>query len=71
MSGGDGSGKTRRRLDLAAPIGGLFFLAVAGLYVAGAVRDRPVGDPMVVAGIVLVAWGVVGIVQLIVRANRH
>ncbi|MEV5569300.1 hypothetical protein AB0L06_04565 [Spirillospora sp. NPDC052269] len=63
--------RTRRRLDPAAPLAGVFYLAVAGLFVAGAVRGRSVGDPMVVAGVVLVLMGLLGIVQAVIKSQRR
>ncbi|WP_026415504.1 hypothetical protein [Actinomadura oligospora] len=73
MIDGNGTEKTRarRRLDPAAPVAGVFYLAVAGLFVAGALRGHPVGDPMLVAGVVLVLMGLLGIVQAVLRAQRR
>ncbi|RFU41159.1 hypothetical protein DZF91_13345 [Actinomadura logoneensis] len=68
---GDGPARRPRRLDAAAPLAGVFYLAVAGLFIAGAVRGRPVGDPMVVAGVVLVLMGVLGIVRALLKAQRR
>lgn len=61
----------KRRLDPAAPLAGVFYLAVAGLFLAGSARGSSIGDPMIVAGIVLVAMGLLGIVQAVLKAQRR
>ncbi|MFC5180305.1 hypothetical protein [Actinomadura harenae] len=61
----------KRRTDLAAPVAGVFYLAVAGLFVAGTVQGHPVGDPMIVAGVVLVLMGLLGIVRAVLKARRR
>ncbi|MEV4256430.1 hypothetical protein AB0J52_24990 [Spirillospora sp. NPDC049652] len=66
-----GGRRPRRRLDPAAPVAGVFYLAVAGVFIAGWVRDRPIGDPMVVAAVVLVLMGLLGIVRALLKAQRR
>ncbi|MEW2355818.1 hypothetical protein [Spirillospora sp. NPDC029432] len=64
-------GKGRRRFDPGAVVTGLFFLAVAGVFLAGALSGDPVAGPEILGPVLLAGLGLVGIVRVLTRSRRH
>ncbi|MFC5747130.1 hypothetical protein [Actinomadura rugatobispora] len=67
---GEDGGK-RRRFDPGSVVTGLFFLGVAGVFVAGGVTGELVAGPQVLGPALLVGLGLVGIVRVLTRSRRH
>ncbi|NVI90004.1 hypothetical protein [Actinomadura sp. BRA 177] len=61
----------RYRFDPAGPVTGLFFLALAGLFLAEGLTDEPVLSATVLAPVVLIGLGLVGTVRVLTRARRR
>ncbi|GAA2450847.1 hypothetical protein GCM10010191_81080 [Actinomadura vinacea] len=64
-------GRGRRGFDPGSAVTGLFFLAVAGIFIAAALSGDPVADPRMLGPALLVGLGVVGIVRVATRSRRH
>ncbi|TDC68867.1 hypothetical protein E1200_10280 [Actinomadura sp. GC306] len=60
-----------RGFDPAGPVTGLFFLVLAGLFLAEGLTDERVLAPAVLAPVVLIGLGLVGIVRVLTRARRR
>jgi hypothetical protein len=58
-------------LDPGSVVTGLFFLAVAGIFMAGALSGDPVAGPEILGPALLAGLGLMGIVRVITRARRH
>ncbi|RFS86262.1 hypothetical protein D0T12_06535 [Actinomadura spongiicola] len=72
MADGRGPGTPgRRRFDPAGPITGLFFLALAGLFLARGLSDGDVPAITTLAPIVLIGLGLVGTVRVLTRSRRR
>ncbi|WP_030174583.1 hypothetical protein [Spirillospora albida] len=63
--------RRHRRFDPAGPVTGLFFLALAGLFLAGGLSDASVLEPSVLIPVVLIGLGLVGIVRVLTRGRRR
>ncbi|TDD64165.1 hypothetical protein [Actinomadura rubrisoli] len=61
----------RRRFDPAGPLTGLFFLALAGLFLADGLTDGPILHPTTLIPVVLIGLGVVGTVRVLTRSRRR
>ncbi|RKS76205.1 hypothetical protein BZB76_1555 [Actinomadura pelletieri DSM 43383] len=61
----------RRRFDPAGPITGLFFLGLAGLFLAQGLSDRDLPAVTTLAPVVLIGLGLVGTVRVLTRARRR
>ncbi|TDC53205.1 hypothetical protein E1281_17960 [Actinomadura sp. KC345] len=64
-------GKRRRRFDPAGPVTGLFFLALAGLFLADGLTDDRLLAPATLAPVVLIGLGLVGTVRVLTRGRRR
>ncbi|GAA0599111.1 hypothetical protein [Actinomadura livida] len=65
------TGRRRHRFDPAGPVTGLFFLVLAGLFLAEGLSDERVLAPEVLAPVVLIGLGLVGIVRVLTRSRRR
>ncbi|TYB48475.1 hypothetical protein [Actinomadura chibensis] len=64
-------GGRRRRFDPAGPVTGLFFLALAGVFLADGLSDgRPLGATVLLP-VVLIGLGLVGTVRVLTRGRRR
>ncbi|HEY8482081.1 MAG TPA: hypothetical protein VIL71_19815 [Spirillospora sp.] len=61
----------RRGFDPAGPVTGLFFLVLAGLFLAEGLSDAPVLDPAITAPVVFIGLGLVGTVRVLTRSRRR
>lgn len=61
----------RYRFDPAGPVTGLFFLALAGLFLADGLSDGSVLSATVLAPVVLIGLGLVGTVRVLTRSRRR
>ncbi|WP_067491455.1 hypothetical protein [Actinomadura hibisca] len=61
----------RGRFDPGALVTGLFFLAVAGLFLASGLSGEVVAGTRVIAPVLLVGLGLVGVVRVLTRARRR
>ncbi|NEA29311.1 hypothetical protein [Actinomadura bangladeshensis] len=61
----------RFRFDPAGPVTGLFFLVLAGLFLAEGLAEEPIVPATVLAPVVLIGLGVVGTVRVLTRARRR
>ncbi|MFC4053915.1 hypothetical protein ACFOY4_29840 [Actinomadura syzygii] len=61
----------RRRFDPAGPVTGLFFLALAGVFLADGLSDRSPLDATVLVPVVLIGLGLVGTVRVLTRGRRR
>ena len=61
----------RRRFDPAGPVTGLFFIALAGLFLADGLTEERLLAPTTLAPIVLIGLGLVGTVRVLTRARRR
>ncbi|MGH3243366.1 MAG: hypothetical protein ACRDNL_23505 [Spirillospora sp.] len=61
----------RRRFDPAGPITGLFFLALAGLFLAYGLTDDNVLPVTTLLPVVLIGLGLVGTVRVLTRSRRR
>jgi hypothetical protein len=66
-----GGARKRRRFDPGSVVTGLFFLLVAGLFLAGGVTGDSLDRPDVVIPALVVGLGLVGIIRVITRSRRH
>ena len=60
-----------RRFDPGGPVTGLFFLVLAGLFLADALSDERLLDATVLAPAVLIGLGLVGTVRVLTRSRRR
>lgn len=60
-----------RRFDPAGPVTGLFFLAMAGVFLADGLSGGDVVAAAVMLPVVLIGLGVVGTVRVLTRARRR
>ncbi|MFI0357683.1 hypothetical protein [Actinomadura sp. 9N407] len=60
-----------RRFDPGSVVTGLFFLAVAGVFFAGALSGDPVAGPEILGPALLAGLGLMGIVRVVTRSRRH
>ncbi|XVQ12127.1 hypothetical protein ACQP1W_05975 [Spirillospora sp. CA-255316] len=67
----DGEAPERRRFDPGSVVTGLFFLGVAGVFIAGGLSGELVAGPQVLGPALLVGLGLVGIVRVLTRSRRH
>lgn len=63
--------KRRARFDPAGPVTGLFFLVLAGLFLAEGLSGERVLHPAVMAPVVLIGLGLVGTVRVVTRSRRR
>ncbi|SEG34550.1 hypothetical protein SAMN04489712_104504 [Thermomonospora echinospora] len=63
--------RIRHRFDPGAPVAGLFFLAVAGVFLAGGLSGEPVVPLEVLVAALLIGLGVVGIVRVLSAGRRR
>ncbi|MFA1543273.1 hypothetical protein [Actinomadura monticuli] len=61
----------RYRFDPAGPVTGLFFLVLAGLFLAEGLAEDPVVSVTVLAPVVLIGLGLVGTVRVLTRSRRR
>jgi hypothetical protein len=61
----------RGRFDPGSVVTGLFFLLIAGIFMAGGLWRDPIAEPQVLAPAVVVGLGLVGIVRVITRSRRR
>jgi len=61
----------RGRFDPGALVTGLFFLVVAGIFVASGLSKEMVVDTRILAPVLLVGLGLVGVVRVLTRARRR
>ncbi|MFI0370219.1 hypothetical protein ACH35V_20305 [Actinomadura sp. 1N219] len=61
----------RRRFDPAGPVTGLFFLALAGLFLADGLADENVLPATTLLPVVLIGLGLVGTVRVLTRSRRR
>ncbi|MGI5165197.1 hypothetical protein ACQEU3_12640 [Spirillospora sp. CA-253888] len=61
----------RGRFDPGALVTGLFYLAVAGVFVASGLSGELVVDTRILAPVLLVGLGLVGVVRVLTRARRR
>ncbi|MFD0901999.1 hypothetical protein [Actinomadura sediminis] len=60
-----------RRFDPGGPVTGLFFLALAGLFLAEGVTADRLLNPVAVVPLVLIGLGLVGAVRVATRGRRR
>ncbi|MFI0405214.1 hypothetical protein [Actinomadura sp. 3N508] len=63
--------RRRRRFDPAGPVTGLFFLALAGLFLADGLADENVLSVTTLLSVGLTGLGVVGTVRVLTRSRRR
>jgi hypothetical protein len=61
----------RRRFDPAGPVTGIFFLALAGIFLAEGLSGGHAVDVAVMVPVVLIGLGVVGTVRVLTRSRRR
>ncbi|WP_301174198.1 hypothetical protein [Actinomadura geliboluensis] len=61
----------RYRFDPAGPVTGVFFLALAGLFLAEGLSDERILSGTVLAPVVLIGLGLVGTVRVLTRGRRR
>jgi hypothetical protein len=61
----------RRRFDPSGPVTGVFFLALAVLFLADALSDDDVLTSTVLAPVTLIGLGLVGTVRVLTRSRRR
>lgn len=61
----------RPRFDPGGPITGLFFLAVAGIFLGAGFSGRSLGGPGVLIPAILIGLGVVGTIRVLTRSRRR
>lgn len=64
-------GRGRRRFDPGAVVTGLFFLAIAGIFLAVGLSGDPIIEARVLGPALLVGLGLTGIVRVLTRSRRH
>lgn len=68
---GRDAGRRRWRFDPAGPVTGLFFLVLAGLFLADGLSDERILAPAMLAPLVLIGLGLVGTVRVLTRSRRR
>ncbi|MFG2087643.1 MULTISPECIES: hypothetical protein [unclassified Spirillospora] len=63
--------RRRRRFDPAGPVTGVFFLVLAGLFLADGLSDERILAPSTLAPVVLIGLGLVGTVRVLTRSRRR
>ena len=63
--------RRRRRFDPAGPFTGVFFLIVAGFFLADGLSGERLLHPTTVIPAVLISLGVVGTVRVLTRSRRR
>ncbi|MBX6765561.1 MAG: hypothetical protein IRY90_00105 [Actinomadura rubrobrunea] len=63
--------RPRRRFDPGGPTAGVFFLAVAAVFMVNGLSGRPVADPVVLGPALVAGLGLVGIVRVLTRSRRR
>lgn len=71
MSGEKAADGKRFRFDPAGPVTGLFFLALAGVFLADGLTDGDVLPVAAMIPIVLIGLGLVGTVRVLTRSRRR
>ncbi|GGQ18577.1 hypothetical protein GCM10010187_38620 [Actinomadura coerulea] len=71
MAGKKAAGGKRFRFDPAGPVTGLFFLALAGVFLADGLTDGDVLPVAAMVPIVLIGLGLVGTVRVLTRSRRR
>ncbi|XRQ05965.1 hypothetical protein ACN3XK_56980 [Actinomadura welshii] len=66
-----GKGGAGRRFDPAGPVTGVFFLVLAGLFLAEGLSDERILTAAVLAPVVLIGLGLVGTVRVLTRSRRR
>ena len=61
----------RRRFDPAGPVTGLFFLTLAGLFLAEGLTERTILHPTTLIPVVLIGLGLVGTIRVLTRGRRR
>ncbi|WP_242903070.1 hypothetical protein [Actinomadura terrae] len=61
----------RRRFDPAGPVTGLFFLALAGIFLADGLSDDSVLPAATLLPVVLIGLALVGTVRILTRGRRR
>ncbi|MGI5323443.1 hypothetical protein [Actinomadura nitritigenes] len=61
----------RRRFDPAGPVTGIFFLALAGIFLADGLSGGDAVEAAVMVPVVLIGLGVVGTVRVLTRSRRR
>ncbi|TDD31559.1 hypothetical protein E1287_26030 [Actinomadura sp. KC06] len=61
----------RSRFDPAGPVTGLFFMALAGLFLADGLADENVLSATTLLPVVLIGLGLVGTVRVLTRSRRR
>jgi hypothetical protein len=70
-AGGKMTGQKRFRFDPAGPVTGLFFLTLAGLFLADGLTDGGVLPVTTMLPVVLIGLGLVGTVRVLTRSRRR
>ncbi|WP_141580800.1 hypothetical protein [Actinomadura sp. WMMA1423] len=71
-AGGTMTGEKKRfRFDPAGPVTGLFFLSLAGLFLADGLTDGGVLPVTTMVPVVLIGLGLVGTVRVLTRSRRR
>ncbi len=63
--------RVRRRFDPAGPVTGLFFLTLAGLFLAEGLAGEPILPTTALVPVVLIGLGLVGTVRVLTRGRRR
>lgn len=63
--------RRRRRFDPAGPVTGLFFLVLAGLFLADGLSGERILAPATLVPLVLIGLGLVGTVRVLTRSRRR
>jgi len=63
--------RPRRRFDPGGPVAGVFFLAVAAVFMANGLSGLPVVDPALLGPALVAGLGVIGIVRVLTRSRRQ
>ncbi|GAA0261350.1 hypothetical protein GCM10009527_066690 [Actinomadura nitritigenes] len=61
----------RRRFDPAGPVTGIFFLVLAGIFLADGLSGGDAVAAEVMAPVVLIGLGIVGTVRVLTRSRRR
>ncbi|MFB4305800.1 hypothetical protein [Actinomadura sp. GTD37] len=61
----------RYGFDPAGPVTGLFFLVLAGLFLAEGLAEESIVSATVLAPVVLIGLGLVGTVRVLTRSRRR
>ncbi|MGI5206679.1 hypothetical protein ACQEU6_34535 [Spirillospora sp. CA-108201] len=71
MAGKKAAARKRYRFDPAGPVTGLFFLFLAGLFLADGLTDGGVLPVTALVPVVLIGLGLVGTVRVLTRSRRR